>query len=109
MFPLFIRICTLFVKSHDDCITLNDVDDIYDEDSVLWRLQKNSLSRGNHRIFTSKFIENTNDNGFVNREGFKITDEAKLHGNAKGMLGKLREYCDSERLSSGKTKRKVGF
>lgn len=77
VFPLFIRICTLFVKDHDDCITLNDVDDIYDEDSVLWRLQKNSLSRGNHRFFINKFIENTNDNGFVNREGFKITDEAK--------------------------------
>lgn len=77
VFPLFIRICTLFVKDHDDCITLNDVDDIYDEDSVLWRLQKNSLSRGNHRFFINKFIENTNVNGFVNREGFKITDEAK--------------------------------
>ena len=77
VFPLFIRICTLFVKDHDDCITLNDVDDLYDEDSILWRLQKNSLSRGNHRFFMNKFIENTNDNGFVNREGFKITDEAK--------------------------------
>lgn len=77
VFPLFIRICTLFVKAHDDCIALNDVDDIYDEDSILWRLQKNSLSRGNHRFFINKFIENTNDNGFVNREGFKITDEAK--------------------------------
>lgn len=77
VFPLFIRICTLFVKAHDDCITLSDVDDIYEEDSILWRLQKNSLSRGNHRFFINKFIENTNDNGFVNREGFKITDEAK--------------------------------
>lgn len=77
LFPLFIRICTLFVKDHDDGITLNDVDDIYDEDNVLWRIQKNSLSRGNHRFFMSKFIENTYDNGFVNREAFKITDEAK--------------------------------
>lgn len=77
IFPLFIRICTLYVKDRDDAISFDDVDDIYDEDDVFWQIEKTSLSRGSHRLFRIKFIENTCDNGFVDRESFKITDEAK--------------------------------
>ena len=40
-----------------------------------------------------------------------LTVQTILHGKAKAkdMLGDLREYCDNERLSLGKTKRKIGF
>ena len=77
IFPLFIRICTLYVKDRDDAISLDDVDDIYEEDDVFSHIEKTSMSRGNHRLFRIKFIENTCDNGFVDRDSFKITDEAK--------------------------------
>ena len=38
-----------------------------------------------------------------------LTVQTILHGETRNMLGSLREYCDSERLSCGNTKRKVGF
>lgn len=77
LFPLFIRFCTLYVKDLDDVLSLDDGDELFDEDDVLWRLNKASLADGNHNFFRIKFIENTCDNGLVDRETFKITDEAK--------------------------------
>lgn len=35
------------------------------------------MSQGDHLFFVEKFIEYTNDDGFVDRESFKITDNAK--------------------------------
>ena len=77
LFPLFIRFCTLYVKDLDDVLSLEDGDELFDDDDVLWRLNKASLLDGNHNFFRIKFIENTCDNGLVDREAFKITDEAK--------------------------------
>ena len=38
-----------------------------------------------------------------------LTVQTILRGKPKDMLGELRKYCDSERLSYGKTRHKVGF
>lgn len=35
------------------------------------------MSQGDHLFLVEKFIEYTNDDGFVDRESFKITDDAK--------------------------------
>lgn len=40
-------------------------------------MRKARLESGDHLFFVEKFIEYTNDDGFVDRESFKITDDAK--------------------------------
>ncbi|MGO5016490.1 ATP-binding protein [Segatella copri] len=76
-FPLFILLCTLFVIDGDDDIRCNDLNFIYEEGESVWRWAKRDLSQGNHRFLQKKFIEYTNDDGFADRESFKITDCAK--------------------------------
>lgn len=76
-FPLFILLCTLFVIDGDDDIRCHDLDFIYEEGESVWRWAKRDLNQGNHRFLQKKFIEYTNDDGFADRESFKITDSAK--------------------------------
>ena len=76
-FPLFVLFCTLFVVNGDDDIRYHDLEFIYKEDDAEWRCAKRGLSQGDHLFFVEKFIEYTNDDGFVDRESFKITDDAK--------------------------------
>lgn len=76
-FPFFILLCTLFVIDGDDDIRCHDLDFIYEEGESVWRWAKRDLSQGNHRFLQKKFIEYTNDDGFADRESFKITDSAK--------------------------------
>lgn len=76
-FPLFILFCTLFVANGDDDIRDCDLAFLYEEGESVWRWTKTSLSQGDHPFFEQKFIEYANDDGFVDRESFKITDEAK--------------------------------
>lgn len=76
-FPLFILLCTLFVIDGDDDIRCHNLDFIYEEGESVWRWAKRDLNQGNHRFLQKKFIEYTNDDGFADRESFKITDSAK--------------------------------
>lgn len=76
-FSLFLLFCTLFVIDGDDDIRYHDLEFLYEEGEADWRWAKRGLSQGDHLFFVEKFIEYTNDDGFVDRESFKITDEAK--------------------------------
>ena len=75
-FPLFVLFCTLFVVNGDDDIRYHDLEFIYKEGDAEWRCAKRGLSQGDHLFFVEKFIEYTNDDGFVDRESFKITADA---------------------------------
>ena len=70
-------IMALFADRCDDNIRYHDLEFIYKEDDAEWRYAKRNLSQGDHLFFVEKFIEYTNDDGFVDRESFKITDDAK--------------------------------
>ena len=76
-FPLFILFCTVFVVDRDDDIGYDDLRFIYAVDAPKWRIAKCELSQGTHPFFLENFIENTTEDGLVNRDGFKITDDAK--------------------------------
>lgn len=73
----FLLFCTLFVIDGDDDIRYHDLEFLYEEGEADWRWAKRGLSQGDHLFLVEKFIEYTNDDGFVDRESFKITDDAK--------------------------------
>ncbi|MDR2160364.1 MAG: ATP-binding protein [Treponema sp.] len=80
---LLICFCHLYVNNLDDNIGFHDIDFLYDKKSRA-RMVYREFSDGGHHLMEAKFIENTNDEGFVNRESFRLTDSAK-----KELLGEL--------------------
>jgi hypothetical protein len=64
------------VNNQDDNIGFHDIEFLYDRKSRA-RLVHRELRSGEHTLMESKFIENGDDDGFVNRESFKLTDKAK--------------------------------
>jgi hypothetical protein len=80
---LLVCFCHLYVNNFDDNIGFHDFEFLYDKKSRA-RMVRREFSDGEHRLMEAKFIENTNDEGFVNRESFRLTDNAK-----KELLGEL--------------------
>ena len=75
---LLILFSHLFVNNNDDNIGYHDLEFMYGrEERRFWRSTKGCLSEGNHILMEAKMIEYNNDNGFVNRESFKMTQQAK--------------------------------
>ena len=75
---LLILFSHLFVNNSDDNIGYHDLEFIYGrEERRLWKSVKGSLNEGSHTLLEAKMIEYNNDNGFVNRESFKMTQQAK--------------------------------
>ena len=66
----------LFVNNNDDAIGYHDLSFLYDK-SFMNSLLKARLSNGTHPLLDAKMIEYNNDDGFVNRESFRMTWMAK--------------------------------
>jgi hypothetical protein len=73
---LLILFCHLSGNNDDDNIGLHDLHFLYDDKSNASRVRK-SLSDGSHVLIKGKFVEFTNNNGFVNSESWKLSDMAK--------------------------------
>lgn len=75
---LLILFSHLFVNNNDDNIGYRDLEFMYGrEERRLWKRVKGYLYDGSHFLLALKIIEYNNDNGFVNRESFKMTQQAK--------------------------------
>lgn len=75
---LLILFSHLFVNNNDDNIGYRDLESMYGrEERRLWKRTKGYLYEGSHSLLEEKIIEYNNDNGFVNRESFKMTQRAK--------------------------------
>ncbi len=79
----------LFVNNNDDNIRYHDLDFIYDK--RCWNRVKSHLSDGEHILLTEKMIEYNNDDGFVDRESFRMTIEAKRELFAELNLSSLNQ------------------
>lgn len=73
---LLILISHLFVNNNDDRIHYYNLDFLYDRKKI-WLDVKFSLNDGSHILMEEKLIEYNNDNGFVDRESFRMTANAK--------------------------------
>jgi hypothetical protein len=73
---LLICFCHLAGNNNDDNIHTYDFSFLYDDKSTFTDI-KISLSKGNHVLMETKFIEYTNDNGFFDSDSWKLSDKAK--------------------------------
>ena len=79
----------LFVNNNDDNIRYHDLDFLYDK--RCWNRVKSYLNDGEHILLMEKMIEYNNDNGFVDRESFRMTEEAKRQLFAELNLSSLNQ------------------
>jgi hypothetical protein len=73
---LLIFFCLLYVNNNDDHVGFHDIEDIYD-DRYMFRNVMDSLNEGYNELLERHFIENSNSDGFGDRECFKLTDMTK--------------------------------
>ncbi|MBR5911900.1 MAG: ATP-binding protein [Bacteroidales bacterium] len=66
----------LFVNNNDDNIGYHDLNFFFDC-PMQWSLIKGRLNKNSHILQETKMIEFNNDEGFVNRESFRMTWAAK--------------------------------
>ncbi|MDR2064404.1 MAG: ATP-binding protein, partial [Prevotellaceae bacterium] len=90
---LFLLFCHLFVTNNDDYIGFHDFENLFDSKG-LFRGHKNSLFEKHHELILNGLVETTNNDGFEDRESFKLTNKAKDE-----LLGELN-------LKSSQTKHK---
>ena len=80
----------LFVNNSDDNIRYYDMDFLYD-DNRKWRIVKSSLDKENHVLLREHIIEYNNSDGFVDRESFRMTEQAKRELFSELSLASLRK------------------
>lgn len=90
---LLIVFCHLFVNNADDNIVWNDLKFLYDNHRTSMGA-RSELYDDCHILITTKMVEHTNDGGFVNKESFKLTEQAK-----RNILGEL----DIRSVQNGKS------
>ena len=73
---LLILFSHLFVNNSDDNIRYGDINFLYDNKRI-WRLTRAMLEEGEHDLLEGHLIEYNNSDGFVDRESFRMTDQAK--------------------------------
>ena len=73
---LLILFSHLFANNNDDNIGFHDIDFLYDEKRQ-WMVAKSLLEEGDHILQDGHLIEYNNSDGFVDRESFRMTDQAK--------------------------------
>lgn len=74
---LLVLFSHLFVNNSDDHIGYHDLGFYYDR-KVEWSHIKSRLNRNSHVLQIENFIEYNNDGGFVDRESFRMTWQAKM-------------------------------
>ena len=72
---LLILFSHLFVNNHDDNIRFHDISFLFNKNR--WNIVKTSLNNEINILQSAKMIEYTNSDGFVDRESFCMTAEAK--------------------------------
>jgi hypothetical protein len=73
---LFLYFCHLFVSNKDDNIGFHDFEWLFKSPGH-FRSMRRILTEGDFTFFNCNLVECVNDNGFEDRESFKLTDKAK--------------------------------
>ena len=72
---LLVLFSQLFVTDNDNNISIFEIKFLYEK--CLWSITKSRLNRGKHILQEKKLIEYSNNDGFADRDSFRMTTEAK--------------------------------
>jgi hypothetical protein len=104
---LLILFSHLFVNNNDDNIGYHDLDFLYDEKRE-WNRVKGELSNGSHELFELELIEYNNDDGMVDRDSFRMTQNAKddlfaeLNLSNRRRKSKHEDFIDYDKITEKK-------
>lgn len=73
---LFVCMANIFVNDDDDDICPHQFEDLFPSKGIA-RSVKSRLSRGEHTLQEQGLVEFANDDGFADRNAYKLTDKAK--------------------------------
>ncbi|MDR2490572.1 MAG: AAA family ATPase [Spirochaetaceae bacterium] len=73
---LLICFCHLYGNNNDDNIGVHDFAFLYENRSAAADI-KREFTDGSHALISGKYVEYTNNNGFVNNESYKLSGMAK--------------------------------
>lgn len=73
---LLVLFSHLFVNNNDDNIGYHDLNFLY-ESKHYWNHIKSMMNTGEHTLLEAKLIEYNNNDGFVDKESFRMTIQAK--------------------------------
>ena len=73
---LLVLFSHLYVNNNDDNIGYHDLNFLY-ESKHYWNLIKSMMNTGEHTLLETKLIEYNNNDGFVDKESFRMTTQAK--------------------------------
>lgn len=76
LFLLLLIFCHRYVNLDDDCVGFHDFEDLYEE-KWIYRELKSNMQNGHSELLRNNILEYYNDNGFGDREYFKISATAK--------------------------------
>jgi AAA+ superfamily predicted ATPase len=76
VFLLLLIFCHRYVNLDDDCVGFHDFEDMYEE-KWIFRKIKSSLQNGHCELLENNTLEYFNDNGFGDKDFFRISTNAK--------------------------------
>jgi SpoVK/Ycf46/Vps4 family AAA+-type ATPase len=76
LFLLLLLFCHRYVNWDDDCITIRDYEDLYEEKWTAKEI-KSDLQKGHCELIKNNILAYINDNGFEDRNYLKLSETAK--------------------------------
>ena len=73
---ILLRFCHFHINLYNTEIDIHEISRLFDRVSD-FTIHKRLLKNGEHILLDKGFIENTNSDGFSNRESFKLTDKTR--------------------------------
>ncbi|MDH6312405.1 hypothetical protein M2137_001175 [Parabacteroides sp. PFB2-10] len=73
---LLLFFCHMYVNLDDDCVGERDLNSVFDEKWMV-RSMMSSLQNGQNELLENNILENSNDNGFSDRNYYKLSAAAK--------------------------------
>ena len=72
---ILIKACDMLVNQDDELVTFNDIDDMFESESVISRLHKDILN-GTNELIRMEILEQYPNGQFASRDVFQLTDKA---------------------------------
>ncbi|MDO4497601.1 MAG: ATP-binding protein [Bacteroidales bacterium] len=105
---LLIYFCHQFVNNNDDSVRGCDLKFLYDDRGDYF-YNKRALESGEHELMKKKLVEYADNDGFLDKEAFKLSDSSKRHLLAELNLPTLKAAPKQNEIEAKKVVKKELF